>query len=77
MAIELLIFGQLNEVISKNKLDLSMIQNTDDLLKELQVKFPELSTMNYAIAVNKNIIHQSTTLTQNDTIALLPAFSGG
>lgn len=77
MEIEFLIFGQLNEIVIKDKVDLTKITNTELLQKELQRLFPEVHTVNYAIAVNKKIANTNTQIHAGDTIALLPAFAGG
>lgn len=77
MEIEFLIFGQLNDMVIKDKVDWAKITSTDLLQKELQRLFPEIHTVNYAIAINKKIANTNTQIHAGDTIALLPAFAGG
>ncbi len=77
MEINLLAFGQIAYITGKSDWKMSVIENTDALIKYLEVEFPELSKINFSIAVNKKVIQENTMLHQNDTIALLPPFSGG
>lgn len=79
MEIHILAFGQLADLAGKTawSLQLGSIKNTDDLVKTLAEKFPALSAVNYSIAVNKHIVHNNTILKQDDTVALLPPYSGG
>lgn len=77
MSIKVLVFGQLTEIISKSEIDFPIPDNTEELTKELIKHYPKLADIKYAIAVNKKIVSQNTTLKENDSIALLPAFSGG
>jgi len=53
------------------------IKDTNELIKNLEQQFPALSTAHYSIAVNKKIVQENTAFNENDTIALLPPFSGG
>jgi len=43
----------------------------------LEEKYPRLKTVQYAIAVNKEVIQQNTILDNDATVAILPPFSGG
>ena len=53
------------------------IKDTNTLIEKLEEQFPALVKTNYSIAVNKKVIQENTTINENDTIALLPPFSGG
>jgi len=44
---------------------------------KLKNEFPGLLNTKYALAVNKQVIHQNTSLSNDDTVAILPPFSGG
>ncbi len=77
MAIKVLAFGQISDIISKTEMEFSSIANTEQLTSELSKQFPKLAQVKYAIAVNKKIITQKTVLNDKDIVALLPAFSGG
>lgn len=77
MEIQLLAFGQIIDITGKSIWKMSGIENTEDLIKNLEQEFPALRNARYSIAVNKKIIQENITINENDTIALLPPFSGG
>lgn len=74
---KVLIFGQLAEIIGTDVLEFENVPNTQNLIELLNSLHPELANKKYAIAVDKNIISENTKLTENNTVALLPPFSGG
>lgn len=76
MKINIIIFGQLCEILG-DKLVLDNIMDTNQLVKELNKRYPEIATSDYVVAVNKKLIINNTVLTDNSTVALLPPFSGG
>jgi molybdopterin synthase sulfur carrier subunit len=71
------IFGQLYDIIGSNSFEVADVANSDELIKNLQSKYPALKDVKYKVAVNRNIIQSNTALTQDAEIALLPPFSGG
>jgi molybdopterin synthase sulfur carrier subunit len=77
MEINLLIFGQIADITGKSTWKMTGIKDTNELIKNLEEQFPALSTTSYSIAVNKKMIQGNTAFNENDTIALLPPFSGG
>lgn len=77
MEINLLAFGQIAEITGKSTWKMIEIKDTITLIKNLEEQFPALVKMKYSIAVNKKVIQENTTIHENDTIALLPPFSGG
>jgi molybdopterin synthase sulfur carrier subunit len=77
MEINLLIFGQIADITGKSAWKIAGIKDTNELIKNLEEQFPALSTTSYSIAVNKKVIQGNKALNENDTIALLPPFSGG
>jgi molybdopterin synthase sulfur carrier subunit len=77
MAIKVLVFGQISEIISQTELEFASLKNTEELSVELSKRYPMLTQVKYAIAVNKKIVVQNTALSDNDIVALLPPFSGG
>lgn len=70
------IFGQLSDSTRKAEMQLD-VADTDDLQMQMQDLYPELQRKNYLIAINEFIISENTILEENDTVALLPPFSGG
>ena len=71
------VFGQLYDIIGSNSFDMDNIESTDELINNLQLKYPALKNAKYKIAVNRNIIQSNTVLSDDAEIALLPPFSGG
>jgi sulfur-carrier protein len=76
MPINIIIFGQLTD-IAGSSLALENIADTNNLVKELHILYPALVNAKYAIAVDKKVVNENTTLTENSIVALLPPFSGG
>jgi len=76
MAIKVLTFGRLAD-ITGSTITLDGISNTDELIGQLNKLYPELTHHKYLVAVDKKIISARTELTGDNTVALLPPFSGG
>jgi len=76
MSINIIIFGQLTD-IAGSSLALENIADTNCLVEELHNRYPALAKAKYAIAVDKQVVNENTTLTENSIVALLPPFSGG
>lgn len=77
MEVNVLAFGQVTDIIGKGSLKIPGVNNTNELNQLLEKKFPQLQSIKYLMAVNKKIIRENTTLENEDTVALLPPFSGG
>ena len=75
MEIKIIAFGQIAEITGKEiTLEASDISSLRSILSE---KFPALSDREFAIAVNKKLVQGNLELNQNDTVALMPPYSGG
>lgn len=72
----IIIFGQLTD-IAGSTLALENIADTNSLVEELNNLYPALAKAKYMIAVDKKVVNENTTLTENSIVALLPPFSGG
>lgn len=72
-----MIFGQLADVVSDHALIIHDIADTNNLVKELNNRYPALTQARYIIAVDKQTVTTNTTLKDGSTVALLPPFSGG
>ncbi len=77
MKTNVIFFGQIQEILGCDQLMLSDVNNTEQLVDELVLRYPALSKSKYAIAVNKKIIIDKMWLNDNDVVAFLPPFSGG
>lgn len=77
MEINLLSFGQATDITGKDTLKIPDVKNTNELNRFLIKAWPQLKSIRYSIAVNKKIIQENTQLHDQDTVAILPPFSGG
>jgi len=77
MQIELISFGKISEFISNQKLEIEGVETTDDLKKHLEEIFPNLASIKYKLALNKNLVQQNSEIKNSDSIAIMPPFSGG
>jgi molybdopterin converting factor small subunit len=71
------VFGQLIDIIGSNIFSMNDATDTDELVKNLEIKYPALINSKYKIAVNRNLIQSKTALPRDAEVALLPPFSGG
>ena len=76
MGVNIIVFGQLAD-ITGNTLSLDNVVDTDSLVQELNKRYPALAHKKYAVAVDKQVVNKNISLTGNNTVALLPPFSGG
>lgn len=72
-----MIFGQIADITGVSNIAIENVQDTSQLIEQLNLSYPSLASAKYAIAVDKKIIKENTPLNNNNTIALLPPFSGG
>lgn len=77
MEINVLVFGQITDITGKGSLKISDVADTDGVIQKLQERFNGLNAVKFSIAVNKKIIRANTVLKNEDTVAILPPFSGG
>ena len=77
MAIRIMIFGQLTDIVQSGVLSITGIADTNSLVHELNKLYPALADTKYVLAVNKKTVTGNTTLNENSIVALLPPFSGG
>ncbi|MEA1850617.1 MoaD/ThiS family protein [Chryseobacterium sp. MHB01] len=73
--IKIISFGRLKEILGPDFE--AEAENTDELLSQLNEKFPQLKDLKLRIAVNQKIISENTELQNNDVAALMPPYSGG
>lgn len=76
MNLTIIIFGQLRE-ITGNAVSVEQVNSTDELTAFLVRKYPELGSVPFKIAVNRQLVHENTVLAENCEVALLPPYSGG
>ncbi len=74
---DIIFFGQLADITGRATLHTEGIPDTGSLKARLENDFPGLKQVKYIVAVNKKMVQTNTVLTGNETIALMPPFSGG
>ena len=77
MEINVIAFGQIADIFGSHSLQLKDVSSTDELRNEIENTYPDLKKLNYLVAVDHNIIQNDTIISDKNTIALLPPFSGG
>lgn len=70
-------FGMLAETLPAPEFDFPYFRDTEELLAELVEEFPQLKSLKFSLAVDKELVQQKHHLNGNEEIALLPPFSGG
>jgi molybdopterin converting factor small subunit len=79
VTINLLVFGVFTDIFKDNQLALEI----PDALSVGQLKayiiknYPEAAALNFAVAVDEAYADDDLTITENQTIALIPPVSGG
>lgn len=74
---KVLAFGKIADILHKPEQDIKGPETVAALRIFLEKEYPELKTLRYLIAVDKQIADENTLLTENAEVALLPPFSGG
>lgn len=77
MQVKILLFGHLVDVLGVSSIIIENMHDTDQLVKHLHARYPQLAEVPYAIAVDMNFITENTSLQHDDIIAILPPYSGG
>ena len=77
MPVQVIVFGQLTDIIGNHAVTVNGAMDTSQLIKQLNEQYPALVNIPYLIAVDKQVVNSNTLLTGNNTVALLPPFSGG
>jgi len=73
----IMIFGQLEDITGTSVISISHVTDTDLLLNKLYIQYPLLKEKKFLIAVDNQIIHKKTGIGEHAKVALLPPFSGG
>ncbi len=77
MKTDILLFGQLAELVGSKQMTLEGVSDTDKLIEAMHKQYPALAVSKYVVAVNQQVITKNTQLSNNSIVALLPPFSGG
>lgn len=74
---DILVFGQLREVLGNSIVPVEQALDSDQLLAQLMEQYPSLKNYTFRIAVEGKMINGNVPLVPGMSIALLPPFSGG
>ncbi len=77
MSINVIFFGQLQDLTGVKTATCIYQSDTNQLIAAMESRYPALVDASYSVAVNKIMIQQNTVLNIDSTVALLPPFSGG
>jgi len=77
MTINVLFFGVAADITGKSKIEFTDVNDTDGLRKQLVEKYNTLEKSHFIFALNKQVVKENTKLSDGDTVAILPPFSGG
>lgn len=75
--IKVMIYGQLEDITGSPEISIIEVNNTDMLKEYLFKQYPLLKHKKFLVAINKQVVTETTTIDNNAEIALLPPFSGG
>lgn len=76
MLLQIKYFGMLTEVTECLMESLEFSGTVDQLITELEGKYPQLKDKHFKVAINQEMVSGST-LIDGPEVALLPPFSGG
>lgn len=71
------VFGLIAEKLNAQELEIEAVPHTEELRRILLQKFPTLKGIEFAVAVDREIVSGPTPLDEDREVALLPPFSGG
>jgi sulfur-carrier protein len=77
MPVQVIVFGQLTDILGHQPVTMEDAPDTNTLIQRLNQRYPALVKAPYIIAVDKKIVTGNTELISGNTVALLPPFAGG
>ncbi|HTQ63790.1 MAG TPA: MoaD/ThiS family protein [Puia sp.] len=77
MPVKVIVFGRIRDLMGSDEILFPGVKDTDQLIQQLNVKYPGLAGAPYIIAVDKEVISGNTELAGEHVVALLPPYSGG
>jgi molybdopterin synthase sulfur carrier subunit len=75
--VEIILFGQLADIARREKILVSNVSDTNELVRAIEQQYPAMAGVKYIIAADKKVISANTAINEKTELALLPPFSGG
>jgi molybdopterin converting factor small subunit len=75
--VEIILFGQLTDIAGRDKIVISNVSDTDELVRAIEQQYPAMAGAKYIIAADKRVVGTNTRINEKTELALLPPFSGG
>ncbi|WP_246535362.1 MoaD/ThiS family protein [Litoribacter ruber] len=75
--IKIMAFGVIAEKLGQAELKIEQPQNISELRETLLNTYPQLASLKFTIALNKQVVSEDKAIGPDDEVALLPPFSGG
>ena len=79
MKVKITFYGQAADIVKSNSIELDFDEciSAYVLKKSIQVKYPQIASIELKLAVNNKMVVKDFDLTDGDEISVLPPFSGG
>jgi molybdopterin converting factor small subunit len=77
MEIEVMVFGELAERTGFHSMKMLHLSDTAGVVAEIRRRCPDIESLPFLVAVNKEVIRENTPLKDGDQVVLMPPFSGG
>lgn len=79
MKVKITFYGQAADVVKSNSIEWDFDDRISafGLKKSIQVKYPQISSIELKLAVNNKMVVKDFDLNDGDEISVLPPFSGG
>ena len=77
MPVKIITFGRIKDITGSGDIFFDGAADTNQLIRQLHERYPALANTPYIVAVDKEIISGNTGLSGENTVALLPPYSGG
>jgi sulfur-carrier protein len=77
MKVLVLFYGVLEEVVRTDSMIIDEAKTTDELIKKIIKKYPDIQGYKYNISLNNRFVRNDMILNDGDEIALIPPYEGG
>lgn len=75
--IQIKFFGRLVDLTETSSFILNDVSDLNDVIEKIHAQFPAIKQSTYSIAIDKVMTTQNISLSDGQTVALMPPYSGG